>query len=215
MKNIVFIAPHGAGKGTQCSKLKDKYNFNHLSTGDLIRDAIKKDDDFGKSLKKTIDSGKLVSDDIVLEMIKNYIKNCNQSNGIIFDGYPRTVSQAKTLYNFMNELNEKIDVVFYLKLSKEEAFKRTIGRLICPNCKKSYNKYYEDLKPKKENICDVCNTKLESRSDDTEEVFNKLFDVFLNDTYPLLDYYQQQGILITIDASLNQDDIFKEIEKVI
>ena len=90
-----------------------------------------------------------------------------------------------------------------------------MGRLICPNCNKSYNKYYDDLKPKNEGVCDNCGTKLESRTDDTKEAFDKLFDIFLEDTYPILDYYENKNILLKIDASKNQEDIFKEIEKVI
>lgn len=215
MKNIVFIAQHGTGKGTQCNLLKEKYNFNHLSTGDLVRNAIKKQDDFGKSLEKTINSGKLVSDDIILKMLGDYLNQNTNDFGIIFDGFPRNLNQAKELDKLMNSLNMKVDLVFYLKISKDEALKRTLGRLICPKCKKSYNKYYDNLKPKKDNICDECGTILNSRSDDNEETFNNLYDVFIEETQPVLDYYDSCGVLKTIDASLDALEIFKEIEKVI
>ncbi len=215
MKNIVFIAQHGTGKGTQCELLKEKYQLDHLSTGDLIRDAIKKQDEFGKSLENTINQGKLVSDDIILEMIKNYIQNHKNTNGIIFDGFPRNLNQAKCLDKLLNDMYLKLDKVFYLEISKEEALKRTLGRLTCPNCKKSYNKNYNNLKPKQDGICDECGSKLVSRSDDNEEAFNNLYDVFINETKPILNYYENNGVLKTIDASLDKDEIFKNIEKVI
>ena len=212
MKNIVFIAPHGTGKGTQCNYLVEKYNYAHISTGELIRNAIKKQDDFAKELEAIINSGKLVSDEIVLEMIKNHLNDNEITGNIVFDGYPRTLDQAKALDELMESLNQKIDLAIYLDIPKEEAMKRTFGRLNCPKCGASYNKFYDFLKPKKEGLCDTCGSQLTGRSDDTEEAFNSLFEVFLNDTYPILDYYKQKGVLKTIDACKSMEDIFKEIE---
>ncbi len=213
MKNIIFIAPHGTGKGTQCHLITEKFGFKHLSTGDLIRSAIKKQDAFAKELEKTINSGALVSDEIVLEMLKDYLKANEQAKGIIFDGYPRTLNQAFALDELMNELQEKIAKVFYLEITKEEALKRTMGRLICPNCQQSYNKFYENLKPQKAGICDKCGSSLITRDDDTEEAFNNLFEVFMKQTLPILDYYQNKGILKKIDASKTQEEMFKEVEE--
>lgn len=213
MKNIIFIAVHGTGKGTQCDLLTEKYKFNHLSTGELIRKAIKKQDDFAKDLEKTINSGKLVSDEVVLDLINGYIATNQSGEGIIFDGFPRTLNQALALDKLLANKKQKIDNVFYLEIAKEEALKRTMGRLICSNCQKSYNKFYDNLKPKQAGICDVCGGKLEQRSDDTEEAFNKLFDTFLEETLPILDYYEDKNILTKIDASMNQEDIFKKVEE--
>lgn len=213
MKNIIFIAPHGTGKGTQCELLENKYNYNHISTGDIIRKTINKQDEFAKELEKTINSGKLVSDEIVLEMLKKYMMENSIKDSIIFDGYPRTLNQAKSLDSLMQALESKIDLVIYLDIVKEEALKRTLGRLVCPNCKKSYNKFYDYLKPKNEGLCDECNMSLQGRSDDNEETFNNLFDVFLNDTMPILEYYQNKNILAKVDASQTADKIFAEIEE--
>ena len=213
MKNIVFIAPHGTGKGTQCNYLVEKYNYAHISTGELIRATIKKQDDFAKELETVINSGQLVSDEIVLEMIKNHLQENNIKGNIVFDGYPRTLNQAKSLDELMESLNQKIDLAIYLEIPKEEAMKRTFGRLNCPKCGASYNKFYDFLKPKVEGICDKCGEPLVGRSDDTEEAFNNLFEVFLNDTYPILDYYKTKNVLKTIDACQNMEDIFKEIEE--
>lgn len=213
MKNIVIVAPHGTGKGTQCDLLKSKYGYNHISTGDLFRQTIKKQDEFAKSLEATINSGKLVSDEIVLEMLKNHMKDNNLTQSIIFDGFPRTLNQAKSLDALMQDLGSQIDLVIYLEIAKEEALKRTLGRLVCPECKRSYNKFYDYLKPQKDNICDNCNVELQGRSDDTEEAFNSLFDVFLNDTMPILEYYQDKGVLVKVDASMTQNEIFAKIEE--
>ena len=108
----------------------------------------------------------------------------------------------------MNSLNQKIDLAIYLEIPKEEAMKRTFGRLNCPQCNASYNKFYDFLKPKKDGICDKCGAELIGRSDDTEEAFNNLFDVFLDSTYPILDYYKKRGVLKTIDACQKTEDIF-------
>ena len=213
MKNIIFIAPHGTGKGTQCDLITKEFGFKHLSTGDLIRKAIKKQDAFAKELEETINSGKLVSDDIVLKMIKDYLEENKNAQGIIFDGYPRTLNQAYALDELMANIKETINVVFYLDITKEEALKRTLGRLICANCQKSYNKFYEGLKPKQEGICDVCGGTLTSRGDDTEEAFNNLFDVFMEQTLPILDYYQNKNILEKIDASKTQEEMFQKINE--
>ena len=213
MKNIIFIAPHGTGKGTQCDLLKEKYHFAHLSTGNLFREKMSQDTPLTKELKEVINSGKLVSDDIVLKMLEEYLEEHQYEEGIIFDGFPRTLNQAQKLDELMSNLNEKITKVIYLEITKDEALKRTLGRLICPNCGKSYNKFYDNLKPQIEGICDNCEASLTSREDDTKEAFESLFDVFMKDTLPILDYYQEKNILTKIDASLNQEEIFKEVEK--
>lgn len=213
--NIVFIAPHGTGKGTQCDYLVKEYNYSHISTGEIIRDRIKKQDEFAKEIETKINSGILLSNEIVLKMIKDYISSNNIKGNIVFDGYPRTLEQARSLDELMNGLNQKIDIAIYLEISKEEAMKRTFGRLNCTNCKKSYNKFYEELKPKKEGICDDCGGALKGRDDDTEEAFNNLFEVFLNETYPILDYYKDKGILNVIDAKKSKEEIFNNIKSII
>lgn len=213
MKNIVFIAPHGTGKGTQCNLLKEKYGYIPISTGEIIRARIKKQDILAKQLEETINEGKLVSDKIVLDMLENFINENNLQDKIIFDGYPRTLAQAQALDDLMKKLNQKIDLVIYLEISKEEALKRTLGRQLCPQCQRSYNKFYDYLKPINTGICDNCHCELVGRNDDTKEAFNHLFDIFLKDTYPILEYYQDKNILIKIDANQPYKQIFKRIEE--
>ncbi len=142
MKNIIFIAPPAAGKGTQSTMLKEKYSYNHLSTGDMLREAIASGSEFGLMLKNIIDEGKLVSDDIMIDLIKEKLNNL-EGKPFILDGFPRTLNQAIALESLLDKEYE----VIYLDLSEEEAVSRILGRLTC-SCGKSYNLNVEALKPK-------------------------------------------------------------------
>ncbi len=208
--NIILIAPPAAGKGTQSELICNKYNIKHISTGDLIRAVINSNSEKSIELKKTIEQGKLVSDEFVLDLIKDEIKN---GNSYIFDGFPRNVNQAKLFNELLIKLNKKIDYVIYLDINKEVASKRIFGRLSCSNCGKVYNDQIEESMPKINGICDECNIKLSKRNDDNEETFNKRFDTYMSETKPLLDYYKDR--LYIIDSSLNKYEIFKQIENII
>lgn len=214
MKNIIFIAPPAAGKGTQSELLVKKYGYKHISTGDLLRDEINKKSLLGNEIKENMASGKLISDDIVIELLKNKIISYGKQSSFIFDGFPRTINQAIELDKLANILDIKIDTVIYLKIDECEALKRAIGRVSCPNCKRGYNKYEDVLKPINDNICDDCHVELISRSDDNEETFKERFNTYLNNTQPLLDYYEKFGIINMIE-SLNPEKTFEEIEGVI
>ena len=208
--NIILIAPPAAGKGTQSELICNKYDIKHISTGDLIRTVINSNDEKSIELKKTIEQGKLVSDEFVLDLIKDEIKD---GNSYIFDGFPRTVNQAKLFDELLEKLNEKIDYVIYLDINKEMASKRILGRLSCSNCGKVYNDQIEESMPKINGICDDCNIELSKRNDDNEETFNKRFDTYMSETKPLLDYYKDR--LYIVDSSLNKYEIFKQIENII
>lgn len=208
--NIILIAPPAAGKGTQSELICNKYDMKHISTGDLIRTVINSNNENSIELKKTIEQGKLVSDEFVLSLIEEEIKN---GNNYIFDGFPRTVNQAKLFDKLLNELNKKIDYVIYLDVDKDIAKKRILGRLSCSKCGKVYNNQIEESMPKINGICNECNIELSKRNDDNEETFNKRFDTYINETKPLLDYYKDR--LYIIDSSLNKYEIFKQIENII
>ena len=215
MKNIIFVAPPAAGKGTCSDIIKNKYNYKHISTGDLLREARIKGDDLGQKIAKLMDSGQLVSDDIVLELLKNELNHMDKSQKFILDGYPRNILQAQTLDTIFNDLQIDDYVVVYLEIDFEKALNRTLGRLLCPNCKAGYNKYSTELKPKVDNICDKCGSDLITRSDDTEETFKIRYDTYMNETKPILDFYKEKNLLKVIDATQNVDDIIKLIEGVI
>lgn len=213
MKNIIFIAPPAAGKGTQSELLVEKYGYEHISTGDLLRNEVAQETELGLSLKEIMASGTLVSDEIVTELLKKKLSGLNK--GFILDGYPRTVNQAKTLTELAKELNINLDAVIYLKLDQESAMHRALGRINCPKCNRGYNKYLDSLKPSKEFYCDDCDVELVSRTDDTEETFKIRFNAYLENTEPLLNYYEELGILNIIDTCSTPEETFNKIEEVI
>lgn len=209
MKNIIFIAPPAAGKGTQSQLLKDKFNYNHLSTGDILREEIASGSEFGLYVKNIIDSGKLVSDDIIVKLIEDKLTNL-EGKPFILDGFPRTLNQAIALDNIITDSYE----VVYLEIDEESAINRILGRLTC-SCGKSYNVNIENLKPKVGGICDNCGNKLVKRNDDNVEAFKVRYETFIENTKPLVDYYNSKNILHIVDVNRSVDDIFMDIESVI
>ena len=214
MKNIIFVAPPAAGKGTQSDLLVKKYGYSHISTGDLLRNEINNKTELGKYLEDILASGALVSDEIVNELLKNKLSDVG-INGFILDGYPRNITQALELDKMLDELNINNYVVIYLNMDSTTAMHRALGRVTCPNCNLSYNIYEENLKPKTEGICDKCGGKLLSRSDDNEETFKVRFNSYVENTKPLLKYYEDKGILVMVDNSGSADNTFNQIESVI
>lgn len=210
MKNIIFIAPPAAGKGTQSNLLKDKYGYVHISTGDMLREIVSSDSELGKVVKNIIDKGNLVSDDLIFKLLKSKL-NSIKGKPFILDGFPRTLNQALFLDNDL-----KIDnyIVIYLDLSKEDAIKRIDGRLTC-SCGKSYNLNDINLKPKIIGICDNCGNILVKRNDDNLEAFKIRFDVFLNNNKPLIDYYKNKNKLKVVNVNKGVNEIFNEILKVV
>lgn len=214
MKNVIFLAPPAAGKGTLSEMLVEKYNYGHISTGDLLREEIKNNTEIGKEAENLIKDGKFVSDETIITLIKNAVVKEDCKNGYILDGFPRTINQALKYEELLKEINKEIGVVIYLDIDKDVAMKRACGRISCPCCGKIYNKY-SDIKPKEEGICDNCLTKLVSRSDDNEETFLHRFEEYVNKTMPLYDYYNDKGLLKVIKAENNRDEILKEAISII
>ena len=216
MKNIIFIAPPAAGKGTQAKLVSSEYNIPHISTGDLLREEMANETEIGLSIKKDMDSGNLVSDEVITTLLKNRITSSDCLNGFILDGYPRNLAQAKRFKDLLDELNINKIIVIYFNISQDTALKRTLSRIICPNCGSSYNLLIEDLKPQKENICDRCNHELKSRTDDTEEVFKHRFDTYINSTKDLIEYYKNLGLLYEIEVSdKSAETIFEEVKEIL
>ena len=217
MKNIIFIAPPAAGKGTQSKLVSSEYNIPHISTGDLLRDEVSKGTELGKRLKVQMDKGALISDDIITLLLKNRLLIGNCKNGYILDGYPRNVSQAEIYDELLKELNIDLGIVIYLDIDKDLALDRTISRITCPSCGTSYNIKVEELKPKNDDICDKCGSTLKTRSDDNEETFINRFETYINNTKDLIDYYNNKGVLKRIEVTEDKSaqDIFNEIKKMI
>ncbi len=209
--NIIFIAPPGAGKGTQSEMLVNKYGLNHISTGDLLREEINSGSDLGKKIAEIINGGNLVSDDLMIEMLSKKIDELGTEKGIIFDGFPRTENQAIMLDKLMEEkYASKINYVFNLVIEKSEAMKRALGRILCPSCGKIYNVYFDKFDV--DGYCNVCNSKLEKRLDDNEESFNVRFDSFISKTKPLIDFYSNKGILYEVKCGDKKEETFEKIE---
>ena len=217
MKNIIFIAPPAAGKGTQSKLVIAEYNIPHISTGDLLREEVNSGSDLGVYLKQEMDKGNLISDETITTLLKNRLSKSDCANGYILDGYPRNVTQAKIYENLLKELNKDLGSVIFLDIDKSLALERTLSRIVCPNCGASYNLNIEALKPIKEGICDKCNNTLKIRSDDNKETFLNRFDTYINNTKELIDYYDKLGVLsrIKINKEDSAQDIFNEIKKII
>ena len=214
MKNIIFIAPPAAGKGTISNMLESTYHMTHISTGDLLREETSSNSELGKYIKEQMQSGALVSDEIILDLLKKRISKDDCNDGYILDGFPRNVEQAQAYENILKELNKDLGYVFLLEVDKELAKKRIVGRISCPQCGAVYNEYMEETRPKKDGICDKCNISLVKRDDDNEETFEKRFNTYFEKTEPLINYYKEKGVLYNIPANCGKDTTFAAIKKV-
>lgn len=215
MKNIIFLAPPAAGKGTLSEMLTEKYGYGHISTGDLLREEVKKGTALGQEAEGLMKAGKYVPDELIIKLISNRITEPDCENGYILDGFPRTKVQAEKYAELLKELGKYLGVVIYIDIDKDMAIKRACSRITCPKCGRIYNKYSNEMKPKVEGMCDDCNVKLTQRADDTEETFVKRFDEYMTKTMPLYDYYKDLGVLKTIKAYESKFDTFNEAVKVL
>lgn len=213
MKNIILLAPPAAGKGTQSKLICDNYKYVHISTGDLLREEVKKESSLGLELKEKMETGKLIEDAIVMELLKNKLAECKNAEGFIFDGFPRNVKQAELLDKMLKMNNQKIDEVIYLNLDYDNAKNRIVGRCSCTNCGEVYNTLIEAQKPKKDGFCDKCNSKLFKRKDDNEETFKTRFEVYENETKPLIKYYD--NIVKEIDSTKDTKEVFRNIKSIL
>lgn len=208
MKNIIFVAAPAAGKGSYSEILKEKYGYVHISTGDMLRESISSGSELGMQVKNIIDNGNLVSDDIMIDLIKNKITEI-KGKPFILDGFPRTLNQAISLESLIDNY-----IVIYLDVDEDLATKRMIGRRSC-SCGKSYNIYIDEFKPKVENTCDICGKELIARADDNEEAFKIRFNTFVNNSKPIKEYYEGKDRLVVIDSNRNVNEVLKDISEVI
>ena len=190
--NIIFFGAPGAGKGTQAEIVSKKLDIPTISTGNIIREAIKNGTEMGLSAKSYIDAGKLVPDEVVIGIIKDRLDMDDCKNGFILDGFPRTIPQAKAL----DEMGVKIDVVLNIEVSDEDIVKRMSGRRTCPKCGSTYHIEFNPTKT--EGVCDNCGTELTVRKDDHPDVVKSRLDVYHSETEPLKAFYEEKGILRTV-----------------
>lgn len=193
---IVMLGAPGVGKGTMSKSLSEYYEIPHISTGDILREIAAKNDPTSKKVKSYIDMGSLVPEDIMDDLITKRLEESDTINGYILDGFPRTMTQVKFLENYLEKNNKKIDAIINLETPKEEIIDRIINRVVCPNCNAIYNLKYN--KPIVEGHCDVCDTKLVSRSDDTKEKVEARLKEYENKTYDIIKYYKDKGELFKV-----------------
>ena len=216
MKNVIFISAPASGKGTYSNMLKERCGYIHISTGDLLRNIVKENSDLGKKVAEVLSKGNLVEDELMFKIIKEKLIKLNKEKSFILDGIPRTIEQAEYLDNLLKELNCDDYCVIYLNIDYEVALKRALGRLSCLNCGASYNKLFDNFKPKEENICDKCGNELISRTDDNEESFKQRFENYKSNTLPILEYYENSNKLTKIDVqNFTNEQIFDIIINVV
>ncbi len=212
---IILLGPPGAGKGSQAALIREKMQpkkiLGHISTGDLLRDNIKRGTSLGQKSKAFIDAGRLVPDDLILDMLFERVREEDCKEGYILDGFPRTLAQAEA---FDERLGSHSKVIaLNLEISDHEILKRLTKRLICEQCQRPYHLIFSP--PKKAGICDVCGGKLYQRSDDTEEVVKKRLEVYHQQTKPLIQYYKDKKMLHSIDATVSKEAVLNRLMNVL
>lgn len=215
MKNIMFIAPPAAGKGTQAELVVEKYHIPHISTGDILREISKEDSEIGNYVKETLASGQLVKDDITYQLIEDRLNKDDCKKGFIIDGFPRNIDQAYQYDKILDKLGYEVGNVILINIDKKTLEKRITGRRICENCKEIYNINDPENSPKQESICDNCGGKLYQRSDDNLEAFETRYQTYLDKTEPIIKHYKDMGVLTEVDGNDTVENIFQSIDKII
>ena len=212
MKIIMLGAP-GAGKGTQAKKIADLCNIPHISTGDIFRANIKEGTELGKKAKAYMDAGELVPDELVCDLVVDRIQQDDCTKGYILDGFPRTIPQAEALTSALNAIEQKMEYALNFDVPDENIIHRMAGRRSCVGCGATY--HVEFNHPKVEGVCDICGEKLVLRDDDKPETVTNRLNVYHEQTQPLIDYYEKQGIVYTMDGTQSMDKVFEDIRKIL
>jgi len=205
--SLIFLGPPGSGKGTQAELFERRFGLKKISTGDLLRDAIRRGTELGKLAKEYINRGELVPDDVVVALVEEVLGKI--SDGYILDGFPRTIEQAKSLDRILEKLGKKLDAAVLFAVPDDEIIRRLSARRICPKCHAVYNLVTKP--PKEDEICDVCGTPLEMRDDDKPETVRRRIEVYRKDTEPLVDFYRKKGLLVEVKAVGNPEEVFEFI----
>lgn len=208
--NILIMGPAGSGKGTQSKQIAEDYNIPHISTGDMFRQAIKDKTPLGLQVEEVLNAGKLVSDELTVGLVKERLQQEDCQKGYLLDGFPRSLAQAKALTEITKEINRPVELVLHLDVDFGELAARVTGRRMCKKCGEIY--HIANKPSKVEGICDLCGGELYQRADDTEEELKVRLDAYYENTKPCLDYYQETGTIIYINASQEIDQVYVDIK---
>ena len=212
--NLILLGPPGAGKGTQAKRLEDSRGLIQLSTGDMLRAAVASGSEVGKKAKAIMERGELVSDEIMIAMIRDRIQLPDCKNGFILDGFPRTTAQAEALDRMLGQMGLKLDHVIEMKVNDSVLVDRITGRYSCAKCGAGYHDRFQ--KPKKDGVCDVCgSTEFSRRKDDNAETVTARLSAYHAQTAPLLPYYQGRGVLKSVDGMAEIDEVTRQLEAVL
>lgn len=209
--NILIMGPAGAGKGTMSDLILKEYDIAHISTGDMLRENVRNNTALGLEAQDYMNQGKLVPDDLINAMVEDRIQQDDCKNGYLLDGFPRTLVQAKVFDDIAEKIHKEVDVVIDLQVKFEILEERITGRRICPKCGAIY--HIHNHPSKVEGVCDVCGSTIQQRKDDTIEQLKVRMDGYESSTKPVIDYYDQKGIVTHIDAAQAPDKVFEDIKK--
>jgi len=204
---LILLGPPGAGKGTQADVLSNRLNMPHISTGDMLREALRENREVGRRAKEYMEKGELVPDELVTEIVKNRLSQADTKDAFILDGYPRTEKQAEDLDAALDSIGNKLDLVLYFKTSSEVSIERLSGRRICPHCNANY--HIKNRPPAKEGNCDKCGTALYQREDDKPTTVIKRLEVYGLKTKSLISYYQKKGLLREIPGDFEVESLYE------
>ena len=209
--NLVLLGPPGAGKGTQAGRIVDEYGIPHISTGDILRSAVKNQTQMGLEAKKFMDAGELVPDSVVIGIVKDRLQEPDTAKGFLMDGFPRTIPQAEALDAALDELDHALTKTVVILVDEEDLVKRLTGRRICRDCQAPYHVMFNP--PAQEGVCDRCGGELYQRDDDSEATVRNRLEVYRNQTEPLIEYYDRQGVVARIDGAKAPDDVYKDVRE--
>lgn len=211
--NLLIIGAPGAGKGTVSDRIIKDYELVHVSTGDMLREAVKNGTPVGLQAQGYMNRGELVPDEVIHDIIVERLSRDDVDAGFLFDGYPRTKNQAVDLDEILKHLDKKVDCVIDLDIDDEDLIKRITGRRLCPDCGEIYNIYYKPSKV--EGVCDKCGGTLIQRKDDNPDSLKVRLEEYHKNTQPVIEYYEKMDIVRHVDASMSKDEVYDSVKNIL